>query len=40
MTLADFVSAPDVLAIDRLAGLCVNILLLEAIAGLLIDAIE
>jgi hypothetical protein len=40
LTLANFISAPDVLAINRLASLCVNILLLEARAGLLIDAIE
>jgi hypothetical protein len=40
LALADFVSAPDVLAIDRLAGLCVNILLLEAATGLLVNPIE
>src|SRR6185437_3545210 len=40
LALADLVAAPDVLALDHVAALAVDQLLLQPVAGLLVDAME
>ena len=40
LALPDLVAAADILFLDRLAGLGIDLLLLQAIAGLLVDAVE
>jgi hypothetical protein len=40
LALADLVAAADVLLVHRLGGLCIDKLLLEPVAGLLVDPVE
>jgi hypothetical protein len=40
LALADFMAARNVLARDDLAGLGIHVLLLQAVSGLPIDAVE